>query len=232
MRPFLVPSRGVHDWQARLADPEKHWRAGYSAMALAYSWEDAGQFPREVLALFAASGEPRFAEIELLLAIPEYDVPLPGGDRPSQNDVFALARVAGGLMTVMVEGKAAEPFGPTLEEWRKDASAGKEERLRFLQSKLGLTGALPSEARYQLLHRTASAIIEAQRFTAHDAVMLVHWFGKKSAGMPESFADYQRFTGLFGKQVEDGRLTRLGVNGGITLWSGWANGEERFLHPQ
>lgn len=232
MKPFLVPTSGVLDWRKRLAEPEKQWRSGYSAMALAYAWEQAAGFPPEVSSLFAESGEPRFMMIELLFAIPEYDVPLPGGDRPSQNDIFALARVSGALVTIMVEGKVAESFGPTLEEWRKDASPGKEERLRFLSSKLGLKTPLPGSLRYQLMHRAASAVIEAERFLARDAVMLVHAFGKSGASDSESFFDYAAFGKLFGYQVENGRLIRLGTTGNVTLWCGWARGDERFLNPR
>lgn len=232
MKPFMIPTDGVLDWKERLADPVKHWRAGYSAMALAYAWEQAAGFPPEVSALFAQCGEPRFSKIELLLAILEYDVPLPGGDRPSQNDVFALARVSGGLMTIMVEGKVSEPFGPTLEEWRKDASPGKEQRLRFLLAKLGLESPVPTSTRYQLLHRAASAVIEAERFLARDAVLLIHAFGRNGAPDPDSFADYTAFAKLFGQQAQSGRLIRLGTAGNVGLWCGWARGEERFLKPE
>jgi len=64
-------------------------------------------------------------EMELLLAIPEYQVKLPGGSRSSQNDLFVLARAFdGGLAAIMVEGKASEPFCETLEIWLKGASTG------------------------------------------------------------------------------------------------------------
>ena len=35
----LVPTRGPADWQAYLADPEKHWKDGRSAKMLAETWE-------------------------------------------------------------------------------------------------------------------------------------------------------------------------------------------------
>jgi Domain of unknown function (DUF6946) len=35
-------------------------------------------------------------------------VPLPGGVRPSQNDLFVLARGAKGAIAIMVEGKVSE----------------------------------------------------------------------------------------------------------------------------
>ena len=58
---FFVPTSGLDDWKKLLADPEKHWREGYSAHALAYRWEDAGGFPAEVLAVLTAEG---FADVK------------------------------------------------------------------------------------------------------------------------------------------------------------------------
>jgi len=199
MKLILVPTEGVRDWQRRLADPEKHWRTGYSARALAHAWEDASGLPPEVAALLGPLGK-----VELLLAIPEYDVPLPGGERPSQNDVFALVRTKDGLIVVMVEGKVSESFGPTLEEWRKGASAGKTERLAHIKAKVGLANHPPPGIRYQLLHRAASAVIEAERFHARDAAMIVHSFSPEQA----SLGDYQAFVGLFGKQGGRARWSR------------------------
>jgi hypothetical protein len=53
----------------------------------------------------------------LLLAIPEYKVSLPGWGAASQNDIFCLARTQHGLVSIMVEGKVNEPFGPLVKEW-------------------------------------------------------------------------------------------------------------------
>lgn len=220
MKPILVPTDGVQDWQQRLADPVKHWRTGYSAKALAYAWEAANGFPAEIGALFDT-----FGKVELLLAIPEYDVALPGGVRPSQNDVFALVRTKDGLIVVMVEGKVSEAFDPTLEEWRKDASTGKADRLAHLRAKLGLTNDPPPGTRYQLLHRAASAVIEAERFHARDAALIVHSFSPEQA----SLGDYQAFLGLFGKKGGLGQMVALGAPNGIRLWAGWAQGDEKFL---
>ena len=221
MKPIVVPTHGVQDWQELLADPTKHWRTGYSARALAHAWEAASGLPPEVAALLGP-----FGKVELLLAIPEYDVPLPGGERPSQNDVFALVRREAGLVVIMVEGKVAESFGPTLEEWRKDASAGKTERLAHIKAKLGLANDPPPGTRYQLLHRAASAAIEADRFHASDAAIIVHSFSQERA----SLGDYEAFLALFGKKGGPGQLVQLGTPNGVRLWAGWAQGDPRFLN--
>jgi len=44
----FVPAETPEDWQRLLAEPEKHWRRGYSAHAIAHSWQEADGFPEEV----------------------------------------------------------------------------------------------------------------------------------------------------------------------------------------
>ena len=117
MTRILHFTTGPASWQALLADPTKHWRTGYSARTLAHAWESADGFPPEVSIAFAKSEDPLLANLEPLLAVPEFKVSLPGGERASQNDVFVLARSSAGPVAIMVEGKVNESFGPTLEDW-------------------------------------------------------------------------------------------------------------------
>lgn len=219
MRKFYVPSSGPESWKAFLADPEKQWKAGYSAYATANSWEAAnGKFPTEVERIFESAGDKRVENLELLMAFPEWKVYMPPRGHPSQNDLFVLARNEQGLVSVMVEGKVAEPFGPTIAEWLKTPTPGKLNRFAFLKSKLGLEGELPVTIRYQLLHRTVSVIMEAERFCAGTAVMLVHSFSRDCMW----FEDFKSFLGLFGiEAVVPGRLYLLLNNGRVTLFAGW-----------
>ena len=83
MSKFFVPTTGPEDWRKLLAEPDKHWRSGFSAKALAHCWEDADGFPDSVTQVFSRSGVKQFTDIELLLAFPEYKVPLRGGRRAS-----------------------------------------------------------------------------------------------------------------------------------------------------
>lgn len=131
MNKIFIPTRKPEDWQPFLAEP-KHWKTGYSAKTLAYCWQEANDFPESVRKVFRKSGIELFQNIKLLLAFPEYKVVLPGGARPSQNDIFILAKGNDQLVSIMVEGKVSEPFGDTMAEWRKDNSEGKEKRLKFL----------------------------------------------------------------------------------------------------
>jgi hypothetical protein len=222
---ILAFTSGPQDWQALLADPVKHWKSGYSARTLAYSWEAADGFPSEVALPFTQTTEPLLANLTPLLAVPEFKVPLPGGVRASQNDIFVLARSSSGPVSVMVEGKVKESFGPTLDEWRSEGSVGKEERLSFLLHSLGL-GTIPAGAvRYQLLHRAASAIITGEQYRAVAAVVLIHSFSQERVG----WSDYQAFTRLFGVEAAVGSVQRLGSSSSVPLFGVWAVGDPAYL---
>lgn len=217
MSVIYVPTRGSSDWQRLLADPEKHWRVGYSAVSLAESWEAAKGLPNEIGQLLSSFG----SSSELLLALPEHKVPLPGSHRGhSQNDLFALIRVGDQTLAAMVEGKVDESFDKPLGEWLINASAGKRERLTFICDLLGLKQPLPDTIRYQLLHRTVSAIIGAKRFKTDMAAMFVHSFSVKRSW----FADFAEFVSLFGVDAEPDRLVCVRPEHNPPLYLGWATG--------
>jgi hypothetical protein len=222
---ILTFTSGPDDWQSLLADPVKHWRTGYSARTLAYCWEASEGFPSEVAEALQRTDEAALNDLTPVLAIPEFKVPLPGGVRPSQNDLFVLARGAKGPVSIMVEGKVSESFGPTLGEWRAGASQGKESRLRFLLGTLGLTQNPPGSIRYQLLHRAASSVITGEQFRAAAAVVLVHSFSEQRVG----WSDYQSFAALFGVDAVEGVVQRLGRDSRIPLFGVWVVGDCSFL---
>jgi len=118
-------------------------------------------------------------------AVPEFKVPLPGGDRPSHNDLFLLGCSNAGPVSVMVEGKVSESFGPTIAEWSDGASPGKKKRLAFLLKSLGLSVQPDGASRYQLFHRAASAVLEGERYRAVAAMLLTHSFSADRAGWPD-----------------------------------------------
>jgi hypothetical protein len=219
MKRIYIPTASSDDWQRFLAEPTKQWRPGYSAKELADCWERADGFPAAVQAVFKDSSEPALRELTLLLAIPEFKVDLPpAGGRPSQNDLFVLARAGDGqLAVIMVEGKVAEAFGPMLSYWWKDGTSGKQERFDFLCRTLGLPNELPPEIRYQLLHRTASAILTAREFRATYAILLVHSFSAEHAWL----ADYQAFLALMGASGAVGKLVEIPGHKKPRLYAGW-----------
>jgi hypothetical protein len=224
MNHIYIPTSSPDDWRKFLAEPEKQWRSGYSAKELAECWEQSNGFPSEFQNLFSKAENKALNELELLLAIPEYQVNLVGGRRPSQNDLFVLARAKDGqLVTIMIEGKVSEPFGDILEVWLKDVSEGKKKRLKFLCDVLGLSSQPPLNIRYQLLHRTASAIIEAKRFNAKYAMMIIHSFSPEH----KWFSDYQDFLGLFGVASKINELVELPESEGKQIFTGWVVGQQK-----
>ena len=218
MNRILVPTTGPEDWKRLLADPEKQWKHGYSAMAAAQSWEAANGVPREIAALLGD-------EAELLLALPEHKVALPGGRRASQCDIFALVRVSDETVALAVEAKVSEPFGPTVGEWMVNPSDGKIERMLFICDILGLKKRPRDDVRYQLLHRTAAAVQEAKRFKTDEAAMIVQSFSPSHRW----FEDFQIFAGIFGLPAEPGKAVRHILPSGMPLTLGWAVGSEEFL---
>jgi hypothetical protein len=115
MKRIFVPTQSGSDWQRLLGKPELHWKMGRSAMSAAACWEEANpKLPPEVSRLLDASNDAALLDLELLMAIPEWEVDLPGGKRPSQTDVLALARNPKSLVVLGVEAKVDETFGPTI----------------------------------------------------------------------------------------------------------------------
>ena len=221
-----VETTGPEDWKRAMR--KLHWKTGHSAKALAYSWQEAGGFPSEVRKVFEDSGIELFKKMEFVNGYPEYVVPLPGGRRGSHNDIFVSAKSHGEPVPITIEGKVSEDFGPLVREWLGDhpsPRSGKLRRLRFLEKLLDIEGLDTGGMRYQLLHRTASALILAQQFDARRAVMLVHSFSQES----QHFGDYQSFLGLLGVRGSLNSVTFAGEKCGIELYLAWVTGKERFL---
>jgi Domain of unknown function (DUF6946) len=214
---LYVPMKTADQWKALLADPERHWKEGYSAHALATRWQQSPGFPPEIAELLA-SNERTSAAIPLL-AIPEHQVPLRGGSKASQTDLWVLARTPRGLLSIAIEGKGSESFGPTVGEWRSNATPGKVERWSALCRLLEVTEVREPAIRYQLFHRTASALLEARRFCAIGAAVIVHSF----SATRESFGDFQQFVALMGARLSrPDELVSVPPREGIELHFGWA----------
>lgn len=221
MSKILIPSSGPDDWQRFLAKPDLQWKRGYSARTLAQSWEAANGIPPEVAEIMAGA----FGNPELLFAVPEHKTPLPGGRRESQSDILALVRHEAGLATYAIEGKVEEAFGDTVADWSRNMSSGKEQRLSFLCSTLGMSDC-PPDIRYQLLHRTASALVEAERFGAPLAGMIVHSFSPERRWLD----DFRNFVEILsGCDIASGEAVTVTAPNRSSLVLGWACGNEDFL---
>jgi hypothetical protein len=222
MGKFFVPSHGAISWKEILADPEKQWKKGYSAYELAHCWENASNLPTCVDKVFKLSQMPLFNNVEFLYGFPEYKVTLPGGNASSTNDLYVLAKANNELLTIMVEGKVSEPFGETIKSWLGDnPSEGKRERLDYLLNLLGLNKKSVRNIRYQLLHRAASALIEASNVNAKNTLMLVHSFSETG----KWFEDYAEFVKLFHLSPKRDEIVGPVSFNGINQYFGWVTGE-------
>ncbi|UCZ54978.1 hypothetical protein LGQ02_09750 [Bacillus shivajii] len=124
---------------------------------------------------------------------------------------------------MMVEGKVSEPFGETVETWKGvNPSNGKRKRLDYLLNLLNLQEETVLNKRYQLLLRTASALIEAHNVIAKNAVMLVHSFSEKGEG----FEDYAAFVELFHLSPKKNNIVGPVLLKGVNIYFGWVTGEK------
>jgi len=222
MKNIYIPTSSPEDWRKLLADPENHWKDGYSAKMLAYSWQNSINMPNEIKSLLNESDFSNLQNMEILFAFPEHKVFMPpSSGHPSQNDLFVLGKAQdGNLISIMIEGKASETFGPTIEDWMKDISIGKQERINFIKDKLMIKNDIPINLRYQLFHRIVSAIVEAEKFSAKYAIMIIHSFSPTN----QWFNEYQDFIRFLGKESILDRLIYLFKNNNIEIYSGWAHG--------
>ncbi len=218
---IFIPTENAESWKKLLAEPEKHWKHGYSAMALAEVWEKTeGNLPREIQSAF--NKESELMESEFLFALPEFKVILPGGVRPSQNDLLLLTRNVKGLSVVAVEGKAKENFDELIVDWLKDASTGRKERLNFLMETIHLSNVEEiMDVRYQFFHRLASAIIMAQKFHAKNAIMLVQSFIESDAD--NHYEDFSHFVKLYIQTSAKGQPLLLMQQGNLNIFALWVN---------
>ncbi|MED3821324.1 hypothetical protein ABE112_26735 [Priestia aryabhattai] len=226
----MFPSEGPENWGELLIKKKEQFKTGYSAKALAYCWEDQNGFPPDVKLAFLESKDGLFENFELLLVIPEYKVSLPGGSSASQNDIFILAKGKSQqkkeqLIAIAVEGKVNEDFGRTIgKRLGGEASSGLRKRIEFLLETPRLERLSDTDIsglRYQLLHRIASVILLAKKFTAPNAVVLVHSFNERDKG----FIDYENFVSLFGLKAIKNRIIGPVTINKIDLYFGWVRGD-------
>lgn len=217
-----VQTHGPEDWRQALAEPERHWKPGYSAWALAHCWEAARGFPVEIRRLLT----PLFPDIEMVKGMVEYRTGLTGSrGGSSHNDLFVYAIANGENLCISIEGKVSEKLGARLREWHTGTD-NREKRLKDLCNHIGLDRShIPDTIRYQLLHRLASPVIEAPKRGALHAIMIIHSF----SSLDESFGDFSAFLKLYGiADVQTGQLYHLKSIGDLKLYAGWACGDRRF----
>lgn len=204
----------MDDWEQLLTDPDMQWVDNCSAKELARTWAHCRRFPEKVHGMFEAAS----MDLVPLFGFPQFRIILPGGNHPSHNDLYILARYGSGdLFPIMVEGKGNESFGPLVRDWKRDRSGNELERLDFLARELELRGKEIDPLRYQFLQRTVTVLLEGSRVGAEGGMLLVHVFGENG----EFFEDYSRFLSIFDLGAEkDVVQGPINLNG-FSLYFGW-----------
>lgn len=195
-----------------------HWKEGRSAKCLIDSWWGANDIPPSIRRML--DGAPEWRDAVLIDAFAERCTDLEDG-RPShsQSDLLAIVALASGIGVLSIEAKVDEGFDKMVGQWIGDGSAGKAVRLAKLTALLDIEDQAIEGLRYQLLHRTAAAVLEAKRYRTNQAAMIVQsWCSVRS-----SFGDYLAFCrALGGLEPEPNRLTASINVGGVRLRLGWS----------
>lgn len=213
---FYVPMTKPEDIIPHLVKRERHWKSEHSAQELALAWTVSGM-PNSVRTVLETCNE--LAPIELIDGTFEKKVHLRTPGRNSQTDLMLIAAFGGELGIIAVEGKVEEPFGDLVSDWN-DHSKGKENRLKGLCSTLGLSPSNVGGLRYQLLHRTVSAIYEAQRYRSRHAIMLVHSFSSTR----KWFEDFQLFSDAMGTGLRTpNTISASKICEGVALRLAWVS---------
>lgn len=174
----------VEDWR-QWAGPKKgdlHWKDGRSAKELARSWfRLQAPAPPEELRLLM---EKHFGTgILFEEGKPECIIPLDDFQGEQRNcDLVVLCRTESQRIAVNIEAKVDEPFGEKVIGAYYDQTLNTRSNVpkRIEQLSLALFGRKPDSVirglRYQLLHSTAAALIEATERQTICALFLVHEF--------------------------------------------------------
>jgi hypothetical protein len=225
IRRLHVPLTKPEDVIPHLAKQELHWRAGYSAQELAIAWFEANNdLPVSVRAVLSTA--PEYAGAVLIDGFFEREVDLKTAGRNSQTDLMVVAGLGDELGIIAVEGKVEESFAEPVRQWND--SPGKRARLEGLCASLGLGPTCVDNLRYQLLHRTASAIYEARRYRCHHAIMLVHSFSPGHRG----FDDFAAFSHVMDMPIDKpGHCSPPKLCEGVSLRLAWVSDTPRLRVP-
>jgi Holliday junction DNA helicase RuvB len=175
--------RTVDEWFL-FAPPKGHaeqWRDYRSAKELARYWTmrtnaDAGEPLKRMLL-------PVFGEVHLESAVAECEIKIDRfrGTHPNR-DLVITARAREGTLCIHIEAKADEPFadliGPYYDEGKLRANSKIPSRIDGLIGNVfgGTLSADRRRLRYQLLHASYAACLDAERSGAKAAIFVVHEF--------------------------------------------------------
>ena len=213
-----LPMLRPEDVIPHLGKGELHWRDGYSAKAVCESWFNANDIPSSVRRVL--EGADQYKGAQLVDAWLERCTHLPWGrGNPTQTDLLAVLAIGDELALLAIEAKVRESFGPYVRDWLAEGGDNRVERLRGLCDFLNLSTESASALRYQLLHRTAAAVLEAKRYRARHAAMVVQSSCPDNTGL----SDFQSFAQAMGYGHFDlDSISSPKTLGSVNLRIGWS----------
>jgi hypothetical protein len=238
MAPFFGMRRikTIDDWRDVVGKDK--WKEGYSACELAHSWLEASGFPAPVERVLASTSAEVLAGLHLRHCTVEMPVFLDNLKAPSWNDIMAYARNGSrDSVVIAVEGKARESFGERIDKWIRETgfpnpegalSPTRKRRLEYVCQHLRVEFDPDSGLRYQLFHRTFSAVHEASRNQAAAAIMLVHSFDDTVGGNWDDFLGFASWLGL--EQAEKNTVlgpVMLGAESDVPTFLVWVSDKRR-----
>ncbi|AFM14185.1 DUF6946 family protein [Turneriella parva] len=202
----------IDDWIEVVT--RRHYKQGHSAYECAHRWKNVGsRFPEPIASICRKSRLQVLEGMEIKQLYAEFPVWLDTHSTPSKNDLMIFAEGPGNRKVVVaVEAKCDESFAQPVDTWIRTADKPvprrqrklfkgaygpverKIRRLKFLNAILSTDIGAESTVRYQLLHRTASAVLTARQTYAEAAVVLIQAFTESEG----NFRDFQDFCKLLG----------------------------------
>lgn len=204
----------IEDWVEVVS--ARHYKKDHSAFEVAQKWRNVGyRLPEPIASIFQNSGVSGLRGIEILQVYAEYPVFLTDSFKsPSKCDLMIFCRSPlASKIVIAVEAKCMETFSERVTNWIRapDSSTNRRQRKLFqspnplvdrkvdrldaLNKVLSLQISTDSEIRYQLLHRTASAILTARQTFADIAIVLIQAFTQSDANFSD-FVDFCRVLGI------------------------------------
>ncbi len=195
-----------------------HWKEGRSAKSLIDMWWNANALPPSITRILDQA--PEWRNAELIDAFVERCTDLEDG-RPShsQSALLTLVGLENGLGIIGIEAKVDEGFDVTVKDWLSKVSDGKRTRLAKLCALFGLSAEDVLHLRYQLFHRTASAIYEARRYRARHAAMIVQSWSREAAGFND-FTSFFKALGL--RELRIGAISDPILVADVELRTAWS----------
>ena len=225
----LEDHNGVHlqtlsDWEG--IHPTRHWVDGRSAKLLAEACLRDGGVPERVLEALERCPEGDLVGLNIEVGIAEHPTTPPGRGRASTTDLMILATGA----SLALEAKVDEGFDASVDGW---SAAGDSERslknrvvrLRGICAGLGLDPADVGDLRYQLLHRSWSAIHMATERDHTVAALVVHSF-MDPTGHGSGFGDFVAFAAALRPATPapvPGVPWFAGERSGVRFWLVWVS---------